>query len=358
MADIFGIDEELLKTGDPRSLLIQAVRAYGQPVDRTEVSEYAQAEHQRRQQQADNDMVLAMAANFAGKNFSPVSQGYLSRALKQYGPEKIGDDLIIDQGNVIGVPGAGRKEGLGVIESIGRQSWADQRSRAAQDRADARAVANRNADNVFGAGASPQLGADEKGNPVYKDQRTGKPFTYVNGVPTLYGGPLKPKASNAQPSEDERKAAGWVAQAGMAVKNMDAALKLDPKASIQSFGEVVTSKIPFVGEEITNANRTAARQMFSQASDSMAEALLRAATGAGINESEAKQKVRELVPAFGDKPENIQQKKRGYAIYMATLRARAGRALPALEMALEEIEEAQDSILPEDADEDGVIDLD
>lgn len=356
MADIFGIDEELIKTGDPRSLLIQAVRAYGQPVDRTEISQYAQAEHQRRQQQADNDMVLAMAANFAGKNFAPVSQGYLSRALKQYGPEKIGNDLIIDQGQVIGVPGAGRNEGLGVIEDIGRQSWADQRSLNEQARADARAAANRNAANVFGAGATPVLGADDKGNPVFKDQRSGKPFTYVNGVPTVYAGTLKPKQSNAQPSEDERKAAGWVAQAGMAVKNMDAALKLDPNASIQSFGEVITSKIPFVGEDITNANRTAARQMFSQASESMAEALLRAATGAGINESEAKQKVRELVPVFGDKSENIQQKKRGYAVYMASLRARAGRALPALETALKELEDSQ--YLNQPADDDGVIDLD
>ena len=60
----------------------------------------------------------------------------------------------------------------------------------------------------------------------------------------------------------------------------------------------------------------------------MAEALLRAATGAGMNEYEAKQKVRELVPQLGDKPGLVAQKTASYDVYMKSLQSRAGRALP------------------------------
>jgi len=56
--------------------------------------------------------------------------------------------------------------------------------------------------------------------------------------------------------------------------------------------------------------------------------LLRAATGAGMNEYEARQKVRELVPQLGDKPGVVAQKTASYDVYMKSLQARAGRALP------------------------------
>jgi len=134
-----------------------------------------------------------MAANFAGKNFAPVSQGYLSRALKQYGPEKIGNDLIIDQGQVIGVPGAGRNEGLGVIQDIGRQSWADQRSLNEQARADARAAANRNAENV---GTWKEVEDPNTGQIVLFNNRTME----VKPLPSLPGAaPIRAPSANQSP---------------------------------------------------------------------------------------------------------------------------------------------------------------
>ena len=143
-------------------------------------------------------------------------------------------------------------------------------------------------------------------------------------------------AGNA--SEDERKAAGWYSQATNAWNNMQAAMGgVDPKtgqfknedvarpgiadaiAAIPSFG---------IGEVVGNSMRTADRQKFIQASSSLSEALLRAATGAGVNRDEAQQKIRELTPVFGEDPETTKQKMKSIPMYLDSLKARAGRAMP------------------------------
>jgi hypothetical protein len=48
--------------------------------------------------------------------------------------------------------------------------------------------------------------------------------------------------------------------------------------------------------------RGADRQKFMQGSSSLSEALLRAATGAGVNKDEAAQKIQELTPVFWGRP--------------------------------------------------------
>jgi hypothetical protein len=189
-----------------------------------------------------------------------------------------------------------------------------------------------------GAGPAPQIGSTPEGAPIFRSNRQGVLFTYdQNGQPTSYSGPLLPKISAAQPTEDERKAAGWYAQADNARRNMANILVRDPTASAPTLKESALSKVPGWGEELANNARPENRQMFVQAASSMSEALLRAATGAGINESEARQKANELVPILGDKPGTIQQKIEAYDVYMASLRARANRALPDLETALQDI---------------------
>jgi hypothetical protein len=55
----------------------------------------------------------------------------------------------------------------------------------------------------------------------------------------------------------------------------------------------------------------------------MSEALLRAATGAGVNKEEAAQKVIELTPQYFDKPEVIQQKLDAIPVYIESLKTRA-----------------------------------
>lgn len=137
------------------------------------------------------------------------------------------------------------------------------------------------------------------------------------------GGPADPAAAKrAAPTEDERKAAGWLAQARNGFKNMEQAIADDPSASKPG----VIESLPFVVEGIKNTTRSEARQRFNQGASSFAEAALRAATGAGVNKDEAQQKIAELTPQWGDKPEVIQQKREGLDVYLQSLEARAGRA--------------------------------
>lgn len=142
----------------------------------------------------------------------------------------------------------------------------------------------------------------------------------------LQGLPLpskKTEGGKSTATEDERKAAGWLSQATNAYSNMLAAMYTKERkptgAEEQGFGEVIG---------LGGFARGPERQKFVQASSSLSEALLRAATGAGVNEAEAKQKIEELTPVYSDKKENIDQKLKAIPIYLESLKTRAGRAAP------------------------------
>ena len=125
-------------------------------------------------------------------------------------------------------------------------------------------------------------------------------------------------------TEDERKAAGWLAQADNAYKNM-------LNAMYTKGGEKTGAQEPgfFEAVGLGKVSQSPERQKFNQASASLAEALLRAATGAGQNEAEVIQKIEELTPTFFDTQDNINQKLAAIPVYLDSLKARAGRAAPA-----------------------------
>jgi hypothetical protein len=133
---------------------------------------------------------------------------------------------------------------------------------------------------------------------------------------------VKPPAGGGLPTEDERKAAGWLAQAENAWNNMSNIIKKNPRAIDQGLMERV------VPEGVANAVRSEDRQMFLQGARSLSEAVLRAATGAGVNNEEARLKIEELTPVYGDKPAVIKQKLDSVKVYLDSLKSRAGRALP------------------------------
>jgi len=133
---------------------------------------------------------------------------------------------------------------------------------------------------------------------------------------------VKPPAGGGSPTEDERKAAGWLAQAENAWNNMSNIIKKNPRAIEQGLMERV------VPEGVANVVRSEHRQMFLHGARSLAEAALRAATGAGVNYEEARQKIEELTPVYGDKPAVIKQKLDSIKVYIDALKSRAGRALP------------------------------
>lgn len=138
---------------------------------------------------------------------------------------------------------------------------------------------------------------------------------------------VKPPAMGTG-SEDERKAAGWLDQAQNAFNNMESALTTDPNAAKPGKLETLNQYADYlVPDMAVDSSQSAPRQQYSQASGSFAEAVLRAATGAGVNIQEATQKIKEITPQPFDKPEVVTQKREAMKVYLGSLRSRAGRAV-------------------------------
>jgi len=151
----------------------------------------------------------------------------------------------------------------------------------------------------------------------------------------LKGLPLpskKTEGGGGAATEDERKAAGWLAQATNAYNNMLGAMytKEGKTTGAEKPGviESALGTLPFIGEGSAALARGTDRQKFTQAASSLSEALLRAATGAGVNRDEAKQKLEELTPLFTDDADTRKQKLEAIPVYLESLKARAGRAAP------------------------------
>lgn len=149
---------------------------------------------------------------------------------------------------------------------------------------------------------------------------------------------VKPNANNPSGSvipvqgiqqkmtEDQSKATGWLIQADNAWKNMQSVAEKNKSATKPGVGDAVAA-IPYTAgaaQALGNAMRSGDRQQFVQASSSLSEALLRAATGAGINAYEAKQKVDELTPQFGDSEAVVKQKMDAIPLYIESLKVRSG----------------------------------
>lgn len=173
---------------------------------------------------------------------------------------------------------------------------------------------------------------DTNGNFVALPNKA-EPGSMVRAAPVLApGGGMQPLqgASGAKPTEDQAKAAGWLVQASNAHKNMLAAI--DPKggtpsASKPGLPDFVAGVPSFgLGEGVANMMRGTDRMKFLQAASSLSEALLRAATGAGVNRDEAAQKVKELTPVVGDNDATIKQKMEAIPLYLKALEVRAGPA--------------------------------
>lgn len=136
-----------------------------------------------------------------------------------------------------------------------------------------------------------------------------------------YSDSLNPKIKTGAVSEDERKAAGWFMQASNAHKNMLKAIEESPSADSPGLIESIAPNF------IKGAFQDKERQKYTQAISSFSEAALRAATGAGVNKDEAKQKIEELSPQYFDSKELKKQKADSLLIYLDSLKSRAGRAI-------------------------------
>lgn len=288
----------------------------------------------QRSEQGEGDMLNALAAQYAGESFAPVQQQYLRRAAAAREPMKMGSGVITAEGEFLKDPEvANNKKAEFLLQQAKAYETMAANAETREEQQKYRAQQDKFMNELRTYMA--QTGRMNATNAANGPQRAPAGYqwaTAADGQPALTfipGGPADPVTKSAgTPSEDERKAAGWFFQADNARRNMESIVKRNPGAAYPTIVERGTGVIPLFGEDIANKLRPEDRQMFVQAAGSMAEALLRAATGAGVNESEARQKVAELVPQLGDKPGTVKQKTDSYAVYMSSLQARAGRALP------------------------------
>ncbi len=160
------------------------------------------------------------------------------------------------------------------------------------------------------------------------DPATGQP-KYVERANAIGQTPFIPSLAGGGGSEDQNKAAGWTMQAQNALTTMHDSLARDPEAAKPGFFETAAKKFGQPGEDVAYASMSPQRQRFTTAASSFSEAVLRAATGAGVNYQEAVQKVNELTPRWGESQEAIDDKAGRTDMYLQSLALRAGRALPA-----------------------------
>lgn len=319
---------------------------YGQEAADAEAAEpdlaSAQEYLRKRSQGGDVAMLNALAAQFAGERFQPMQAQFLKRAAAAQEPLRIGTGMLTPDGQYVRdtVADAQRKAAAKSRQAQAYEQMATGLESAEQRRLDAINRA-RQSDEFQRMGLDLRQQGIDLQRAVAANRQQGGPqrapqgyqwTTTADGQPALTfipGGPADPANKNAgAPSEDERKAASWLAQADNARKNMEAVIKTAPTAAYPTAAERAAGFIPGVGADIANSLRPENRQKFVQAAESMSEALLRAATGAGVTKDETNQKLRELVPQLGDKPGTVQQKLAAYDVYMNALKTRAGRALP------------------------------
>lgn len=163
---------------------------------------------------------------------------------------------------------------------------------------------------------------DQDGNFVALPTRAAPGQLIKGSMVAAPGAGLQPMQGKGNMTEDQGKATGWLIQANNAWGNMQRVMGANPSAANPGVGDAI-NKIPLVGG-IGNYVKGGDRQQFSQAASSLSEALLRAATGAGINNQEAEQKIREITPQFGDSDAVIAQKMKSIPLYLQSLQMRAG----------------------------------
>ena len=140
------------------------------------------------------------------------------------------------------------------------------------------------------------------------------------------GAKREKSAAEKAPTEDQAKAAGWFNQAQNAYENLTKSMT-DPVTGQVSYKAATPTALEgLLPSGMKGAVQSPERQRFAQAASSMSEAMLRAATGAGVNKEEAAQKIAELTPTYWDDETTKKQKLDAIPMYLKSLQTRAGRA--------------------------------
>jgi hypothetical protein len=325
----------------------EAMQRALQPADRTE----AEAAYRAHANSAMGPTVLALAAQNAGPGYAHMSDAWMRQAEEAQQPMKMAGGTMTSSGFIpdpeyahalelkrLELKDASINKALEQNLTLSERARLEGlRERNAKDIADAQirmhlqtAQLIHAASGAAGVGTWSAVGNDpDTGAQVFHNSKTNQLVTSdAHGQPVPYTKSLGPKpGTGAGSSEDERKGASWLAQAENAKANASKVLLANPGASKPGLAESMAGWVPGkIGDDLANAMRSGDRQQFMQAASSFSEAALRMATGAGMSENEARQKVNELTPRMGDKPGVIQQKLASWDSYMQEFKLRAGRA--------------------------------
>lgn len=149
------------------------------------------------------------------------------------------------------------------------------------------------------------------------------------GLQPIPGGPGDPAVKAAgNPSEDERKAAGYMNRIQLGQNTLNEITGKNPDAAKQSLLQRGASMLPVFGEDLSNLAASTDRQRVEAAQLDMLDAALTLNTGAAYTREQLKGLTKSYFPQIGDDPATIQDKTARLNALIDTARIRAGRAAP------------------------------
>lgn len=149
------------------------------------------------------------------------------------------------------------------------------------------------------------------------------------GLQPIPGGPGDPAVKAAgNPSEDERKAAGYMNRIQLGQDTIGSITGKNPEAAKQSLIQRGASMLPVFGEDLSNLAASTDRQRVEAAQLDMLDAALTLNTGAAYTREQLKGLTKSYFPQIGDDPATIQDKTSRLNALIETARIRAGRAAP------------------------------
>ena len=158
-------------------------------------------------------------------------------------------------------------------------------------------------------------------------------YTWVegpNGDPQLTfipGGPGDPKVKdeNRQPTEDERKSAGYALRIDQGLDEIKRLTDKDPKAAKQGVFQRGLSMLPIIGTDASNAMTSGSRQQVEAAQLDMLDAALTLNTGAAYTKEQLQGLSKSYFPQIGDDADTVAGKQKRLDNLIETARMRAGR---------------------------------
>lgn len=149
------------------------------------------------------------------------------------------------------------------------------------------------------------------------------------GLQAIQGGPGDPAVKAAgNPSEDERKAAGYMNRIQLGQNTLGDITGKNPDAAKPGMIQKAASMLPVFGDDLSNIVASTDRQRVEAAQLDMLDAALTLNTGAAYTREQLKGLTKSYFPQIGDDPATVTDKTNRLNALIETARIRAGRAAP------------------------------